>query len=57
MNEEIEKVINSLGAICEIAGFMREQLMNNGFTREEACSMTLEYIIALTTNNGGLSNG
>ena len=57
MNDALEKAINSLGAICEIAGFMREQLMNNGFTREEACDMALSYIIALTTNGGGEQNG
>ena len=56
MNEELEKALNSLGAICEIAGFMREQLMNNDFTREEACDMALSYVIALTTN-GGTPNG
>ncbi len=57
MNEDVEKVFTALGALCEIAGFLRDHLMDNGFTREEACSMALEYILEMSISNGGKPNG
>ena len=43
MDEETKKKIENLlvgvGAIAELLGFMRNQLMQNDFTREEAVGM------------------
>lgn len=35
----IKELINGIGAICEIAGLMRDNLIRNGFTRKEACDI------------------
>ena len=41
---EIQKTIDSIGALCELAGIMRESLISNGFTREEAIGIVCEFI-------------
>ena len=53
MEEEIRKKVNELvtgvGAMCEFLGLMRKNLMEQGFTREEAvamCSMALTAMLA-----------
>lgn len=34
--EEFNKFINAIGAMGEMCGLLRESLIKNGFTREEA---------------------
>jgi len=38
-----------VGAAAELCGLLREQLMQNGFTREEAVAMSTEYLKILAT--------
>lgn len=47
MNGSVEEVIEGIGAMCEIAGFILAQLQKNGFTREEAYSIAAEYVFAM----------
>lgn len=35
----IKGFLDGLGAIAETVGFLRDRLMDNGFTREEACDI------------------
>lgn len=44
LSKELKDFMNAIGAIAEIAGLLRETLVMNGFTREEAvliCSNTV----------------
>lgn len=34
--EEFNKLINAIGAMGEMCGLLRESLLKNGFTRDEA---------------------
>lgn len=45
MNEEVESMITAIGALCEIAGFMKKQLMEQGFTKHEAFRICKEFIM------------
>ena len=36
---EILGILEALGAMAETVGYLRDRLMDNGFTREEACDM------------------
>lgn len=55
MNEEarqkLEAITTALGAMCEMVGFLREQLMNNGFTRDEAVNMCCEVLVEMVLPN------
>lgn len=42
---ELDDMINAIGAVCEIAGFMLERLLDNGFSREEAFTVCMEYVL------------
>ena len=54
MNEEIQKqveeLVTAVGAMCEFLGLMRKNLMEQGFTREEAVAMCT---IAMASMTGG----
>lgn len=39
-----KEMLEAIGALAELAGYMRDQLMKNGFTRAEATVMVSEYI-------------
>lgn len=43
---DVKAILTSVGAIAEIAGFMRDQLTKQGFTREEAVAIVDHYICA-----------
>lgn len=51
--KEIRAIMDGLGAICEIAGFLRKQLMANGFTRKESVAMCAEVLVELITLGTG----
>lgn len=55
-NDDLRNLINGIGAICEMAGVLRDNLIRNGFTREEACRMVTsvlsEAFRAPNSNNG-----
>lgn len=36
MSDKMTELLNSIGALAEMSGIMREQLIKNGFTRQEA---------------------
>ncbi len=53
MSEEARKLLEDtmtgIGAACEIVGFLRDNLIRNGFTREEAVMMSTEALLELLT--------
>lgn len=48
-NPGANAILNNIGALAEIAGFMRDQLTKQGFTREEAVAIVDHYICASCT--------
>lgn len=40
-----EDLINALGALCEVAGFLYTNLIKNGFPEERAYELAGEYIM------------
>ena len=57
MNKKVEEFVNAIGAMSEMVGIMREHLMRNGFTREEAVDIVKAYIIAVMTGDSGSNGG
>ena len=49
IENEINKLLTAIGAMGEYLGLLRETLMKNGFTREEAVSMCTYAMVAMTT--------
>ena len=49
--KKIEEITTAIGAACEVVGFLREQLMNNGFTRDEAVGMCCEVLTGMIIPN------
>ena len=47
----VQKMIDSIGALSEMAGILRDSLMQNGFTREESVGIVCEFVIS--TIHGG----
>ena len=45
-NPDANAILNNIGALAEIAGFMRDQLTKQDFTREEAVAIVDHYICA-----------
>ena len=45
MSDELKEALSAIGAIAEIAGFIREQLVKNGFTVEEAYTIAHDYVL------------
>lgn len=39
MPEKMQQFLNAMGMVGEMSALLRDNLMRNGFTREEACSM------------------
>ena len=46
-NNNINSLINGIGAFGEVAGILVASLTKNGFTRSEAVSMTKDILIEL----------
>ena len=44
-NDELKEFITGIGLICEMSAILRDNLIRNGFTREEACRIVSGYII------------
>lgn len=40
-----ENLINALGALCEIAGFLYTNLIKNGFPEDRAYELAGEYLM------------
>lgn len=43
-NDMVNDLVTGIGAICEMAGLLRENLIKNGFTRAEACEIVQSFI-------------
>lgn len=56
MNEDpkamVQKMIDSIGALSEMAGILRDSLMQNGFTREESVGIACEFVISTIIHGG-----
>lgn len=44
-NDPVKNLIAGIGGICEMAGFMRESLIKNGFSKEEALNIVTSFMI------------
>lgn len=47
IKKQINETLNGIGATCELLGFLRDTLIQNGFTREEAVGMATEVLIEM----------
>ena len=45
----MKELLAAIGAITEICAIMRDELMRNGFTREEAVGMATAYLVSSMT--------
>ena len=45
----MRELVMLVGAAAELCGLLRDQLISNGFTREEAVAMSTEYLKILAT--------
>lgn len=46
-DEDLKKLVESVGAICEMAGMLRDELIRCKFTREEAVNIVANYMLNL----------
>lgn len=49
MNEETKMAILAMGALAEMCGELKRQLINNGFTQREALVLVSQYVTATVT--------
>ena len=57
MNEELKNLINAVGVLAEMMRLFREELLKNGFTRNETLYLVSEYMRAhLKPNNNNSNN-
>lgn len=45
--KQIAEVLNALGSLTEMAGFLRDNLMRHGFTRGEAVMLSGQFLCAM----------
>lgn len=50
---DISNFITAVGAMCEVAALLRDGLIKNGFTRDEAVLIVQNYIIEQMLRNDG----
>lgn len=43
--EQIEQMINAVGALCELAGLLRKELIKQGFTKAESFKIVEQFMI------------
>lgn len=51
MNENAKAAILAMGALAELSGELKRQLIKNGFTQREALELVGRYITATVTPN------
>ena len=51
-NEALKNLVNGIGAMCEMAGLLRDNLIKNGFTREEAVTIVRSFITESFSDRG-----
>ena len=49
-DNKLRDFLIGIGSMCEFAGLMRDNLIKNGFTREEACKMTTDFLVNALEN-------
>lgn len=57
MSDDLKDLLQSIGALSELLGIMRDELIKGGFTREESVyliGVILESVVT-NRNNGDLS--
>lgn len=60
IQQKIEQMLVSVGAMGELLGIVRDSLMKNGFTRVEAVAMCSQMLVGMITaapGKGDKSNG
>ena len=50
--KQIADLLNALGSLAEMAGFLRDNLMQHGFTREEAVMLSGQFLYAMIPKPG-----
>lgn len=51
-SKQIAELLDALGSLTEMAGFLRDNLMQHGFTREEAVMLSGQFICAMIPKPG-----
>ena len=51
-SKQIAELLNALGSLTEMAGFLRDNLMQHGFTREEAVMLSGQFLCAMVSKSG-----
>lgn len=51
-SKQITELLNALGSLSEMAGFLRDNLMRHGFTREEAVILSGQFLCAMIPKPG-----
>lgn len=51
MNEKVKQAVLAMGALAEMCGELKRQLIKNGFTRKEANQLVSCYLVATVTPN------
>ena len=51
-SKQITELLNALGSLSEMAGFLRDNLMQHGFTRGEAVMLSGQFICAMIPKPG-----
>ena len=49
MNEQAKLAITAMGALAELCGELKRQLIKNGFTQKEALELVGRYVTATVT--------
>lgn len=51
-SKQIADLLNALGSLAEMAGFLRDNLIQHGFTREEAVMLSGQFLCAMIPKPG-----
>jgi hypothetical protein len=51
MNEEAKMAVLAIGALAEMCGHLKQQLMKNGFNEKQALDLVGKYLTATVTPN------
>lgn len=51
-SKQIMELLNALGSLTEMAGFLRDNLMQHGFTRKEAVTLSGQFLCAMVSKSG-----
>lgn len=57
MPEKLKELLNSMGMLGELCSILRDSLMRNGFTREEAVSIVSAVVAKTFEVPRGRDNG